>query len=439
MKKIILSIIACILLIGLASCDREREPHYESSDLDYLLLSKSEEKQKYLSSEEYNNFKLLVRNFSTDLSESIYRSYHEEYDKLAVSPLSIYMALAMGTASASDEARAELTQMLGIPYSDILEYTKYLYSQLNQAYYDDNNKLTYLIELSNSIWLNESLSYKQEGVELLKNSFYTDSYKVPFSSRNEQANKAVQDYVCRNTRGLINNTYNFSPLTLFLLINTLYLKDVWNMNGQNLKITTNTYKFNNVNNSTIDICLLIGNYFPGQAQNEDGFEYFYTSTSHDVRLYFIKPTTKSLDQVYTKENLDLILSNKDYDRINEELKEEYFTRCLFPCFEATFNKDLVSLLKDKYGIIQIFDFEKANFDKITDENCYTSQLIHQTKLIVDQDGIEGAAVTIMANSGSSAPEEIYKKVYKDFIVDQGFGYIIVKNDVVLFSGVVKNI
>ena len=49
----------------------------------------------------------------------------------------------------------------------------------------------------------------QDDSELLKESLYADSYAAPFTTNNDAANKAVQDYICRNTKGLINNEYNY--------------------------------------------------------------------------------------------------------------------------------------------------------------------------------------------------------------------------------------
>lgn len=440
MKKIFLVLLLMLTCVGISSCNfLQNEPKYDNSDLEYLLLGKSEEKQSYIYTDEYKDFTSLVGDFSTGLSEKLIGKYYNEYDRMAVSPISIYMALAMATGAASDDARLELASALGISYEMIEEYTKYLYSILNKEVYDDNDKLSYMVSLNNSIWLNQGMNYKQEGLDLLKNSFYTDSYAAPFSSNNKAANKAVQDYVVRNTKGLINNEYNFGVDTLFLLINTLYLKDAWNSIGQDLLFTKQQYDFTNNNNTIKSLKLLMGDYNIGRAQHVDGFDYFYTTTARNLKLHFIKPTTKSLEEVFSGNNLKMILNDTDYDFYDHELKEEYYTRCLFPEFEASFNEDIVSILKEEYGISKILSTDTANYDKVTDKNCYTNAVIHQTKLIVDASGIEGAAVTIIANEGTGSKVEPYTKVFCDFILDQSFGFVITSGDTILFSGVVNKL
>lgn len=445
MKKflfVLLLMFTAILIIGCNSKKNEnnndKEPIYANSDLNYLLCAKSEELQSYINTSEYQNFISLISNFSTDLTEKAYLKYNSSYDRMAISPISIYMALAMATATTKSDAQEELTKMFNISYETLLTYSKYLYSSLNKERYDHNGKLSCRIELNNSIWLNENLSYKQEGLNLLKDAFYVDSYAAPFTTNNKAANKAIQDYVYRNTHGLINNQYDFDEETLFLLINTLYLKDAWNFVGNDLTFTENYYDFKNINNTTNSTKLLEGHYSCGRTQQGDGFEYFYSVTANGMKLYFIKPTTKNLEDIYTNNNLNLILTDNDYNYRDEELKEEYYTRCLFPEFNASFNEDLSSLFKEEYGITKIFRNDVSNYDKVTDEKCYTSGIVHQTKLIVDKTGIEGAAVTIVSNDSTSVPEP-YTKVFSDFILDRSFGFLLTYNDVVLFSGVVNNL
>ena len=76
---------------------------------------------------------------------------------------------------------------------------------------------------------------------------------------------------------------------------------------------------------------------------------------------------------------------------------------------------------------------------LSDVQMYCAGVIHQSKLIVDESGIEGAAITYMPMNGTSAPEPLID-VYLDYIVDRAFGYVISDyNGTILFSGVVNTI
>ena len=442
MKKTFFSILLLLILccFVITGCDFETKKD-NSSDLKYLLASKSEVKQLNYT-KEFEDFIYKVGDFSTELTDFIYSKFNYKYDQMAISPISIYMALAMATAVSEIEVQKELENVLGLSYEEIYEYTKYLYSVLNNEKNEENlytkeEELAFSIQLGNSIWLDKSLSYKQSGIDLLKDYFYVDSYMVPFSTENKTANKAIQDFVCRNTKGLINNNFNFDINTLFVLINTLYLKDTWNSLGKELFFTNEEYEFKNKDNSVKSLKLLNGYYFDGKVQSGDGFEYFYTETEHNVKLYFIKPTTKSLDEIYNKDNLSMILKDKDFDKIDHELRQEYYTRCLFPEFTASFSEDIVPVLKEEYGMSKIFRDNVSNFDKVTDHAAVISGIIHQTKLTVDKMGIEGAAVTCDIIGGEAGP--LYEQVMLDFVVDKSFGFLVVKNGSVLFSGAVSNL
>ena len=79
--------------------------------------------------------------------------------------------------------------------------------------------------------------------------------------------------------------------------------------------------------------------------------------------------------------------------------------------------------------------------KLPDSNVYCSEVRHVTQLKVDDKGLEGAAVTVVAaDRVTSAPMNDYEDVYIDFVADRSFGFVISDpNDVTLFSGIVRNI
>ena len=63
---------------------------------------------------------------------------------------------------------------------------------------------------------------------------------------------------------------------------------------------------------------------------------------------------------------------------------------------------------------------------------------HVTDLTVDKTGIEGAAVTVVADEATSVPPR--ETIYEDFVVDRAFGFLITDiNNVALFSGAVNKL
>ena len=96
------------------------------------------------------------------------------------------------------------------------------------------------------------------------------------------------------------------------------------------------------------------------------------------------------------------------------------------------------------GVNKFFTRGGCDFSNLTDEGVFCSQIRHITKLEVSRKGIEGAAVTVeyMDNAMDPGPgheEKRWEDVYYDFPVDRNFAYVLSKDRVPIFTGVVKTI
>ena len=141
----------------------------------------------------------------------------------------------------------------------------------------------------------------------------------------------------------------------------------------------------------------------------------------------------------TEENLLDINWTKQYNVQDDIITSyvEYYTRTIFPTFEVSYNKDLVKIFKNDFNVRSIFA-PGQHLTGLTDiDNLFVESIIHQTKLKVDETGIEGAAVTIVF--GTDESERPIVKLH-DFVIDRAFGYLLTDSyGNVLFSGVVNTI
>ena len=435
MKKFILGILITIFMFLGTSC-------IGNSDQNFVLKAASPKyAYQYTETyeEEYINFLNKLESFYADLSTKTYDAFKDETDNMCISPVSIYMALALTIECSNNNTRQEILNAMGVTYEEVKQYTKLIYSQLNNEYLVDN-KVSCIELLTNSIWFEESIELKELGLTNLADNYNCSSYGVPFKNNNKTANKALQDYVSKNTKGLINNPFNLPVDTLLALVNTFYLKEVWDIEDD-LVFTKEKYNFTNYDKNTIETKLLQGYYYSGQVYKTDMFEHFYTKTAHGYKVSFIVPSDEySVDDIYTKDIFQEVLSMEDYKSVDEEAKKEYVTRCLFPEFEASFKQDIKDILEKEMGIKELFS-DDCDFTNITDEDdICCGKVVHQTKLIVDKTGMEGAAVTIVVMAPESAGPGEYEKVYQDFIIDRDFVFVISDySGNVVFTGVIKNI
>lgn len=446
-KKIILAlgtfilIIFSVLVIGLTN----KNTNNGSND-DYLLVKASNrldvESLKIEGDKDYQAFIEKLEIFSAKLSVAIYLD-SDKNENLCVSPISVYMALAMTIANSTGTAKEELLNAVGVTEYEVNEFTKYLYSYLKLEKYKKDNygneKLASILDLNNSIWINENVKLKQSGLDHLANNFMADSFYAPFSSNNELANKLMGEYVNEKTRELINPQLKLSTDTIFALVNTLYMKDFWDSEVDEINYSKDKYEFISSSGDVVSDYFLESLYNAGRVFESDSYLQFYVSTDSRYKLkIFIPKDGYDLDDVFTVDNLININKLNDFNIYEEKdnVNIIHKTRTIFPKFEASYDNDLLSIFKENFNVSSIFEPGK-HMTGLTDiDNIFVSNIIHKTKLKVDEKGIEGAAVTIVVEGVESV--EMYEN--HDFIIDRAFGYLVTdKYDNIIFTGVVNTI
>lgn len=443
MKRIIAVVLVLSLCLAATSCDIVDSIFGVKYSENQVAFADEKMSVNYYSPrpDGYKEFTDKLDSFAAKLTAEVYKDSNKQTN-VCISPVSVYMALALATECSNGETREELLNAVGVTYDEVKNFTKYLYALSNREFYYRNpagqRKTSAFEELANSIWAEESIKLKEQGVDNLATNFNCDLFLVNF--KNGEGEKAINAYIKDKTHGMIDGGVELSDRTLITLINTFYLKEIWNMFGNNLPYAEGTYQFTNAGGNVIETKLLRGYYSDGKVYEGKGYSSFYTETYHGFKIKFIVPSEgRSLDEVFTAENLYEINNIANYGKVDDANKILHYTRVFFPEYNASYDGDLMGILKNDFGINRMFDFDKCDFSNITDEQIACESVIHKCELKVDKKGIEGAAVTVVVGNGAAGPDE-YEKVYHDFVIDRAFGYIITDGDgVVLFSGVVNGI
>lgn len=430
MKKLVisltlLSLVACSHPASFQNAQELRNPEGLSHQYQY----------KDTKEEDYLNFKNKILSFSSKISQEIASMEYDIDKNLALSPFSIALCLGLVVPVSQGQTKQEVLAAFDIDEVTFNKYYKLLFNEMLFTTYDENQKLMGTLDLTNSIWLDNDYTFFDSGLDKLRDDYYTYSYEADFANKN--TNDDIAKFIKEKTRGLINPNLNFNPRTAFVLMNTLYLKDIWNLMGDDLPYTKEDYHFVNANKSVSSKKLLEGYYAYGQTLHQDSYSSFYTKTEHGLSLYFIKPNEgHDILDVFNKDNIEYATNISHYKIKDDELNELYFTRCLFPEFKGECDVELKELMKSKFNINQLFSL--ADMSLLIKENVFCDSIRHIAKLDVNKKGIEGAAVTMMAFAGAVGPVDI-KEVYDDFVVDGPFGYVLMKNNTILFSGITNNI
>lgn len=378
--------------------------------------------------------------FAVAFADAAFQEYaegmFEKGQNFAVSPVSVFMSLSLAAESAADKTREEILSALNLSYTELSSDFEYLYSALNREY------VSGIVRLSNSVWVNEGTQVRQDCLNSLAEKFFCTSFSADFAGNNQAANDAVRSFVKEQTNGLIDKDFQLSADTYFALINALYLKDCWNTSGNDLSFTEKDYTFTGEDGKTMTQKFLQGYYNTGRVVEGEDFTTFYTATNAGFKIQFLLPKDGySVSDVFTEENLAFVGQLEDYNGIDTENKIRYETRCLFPEFRASFDQDIIKILRS-FGIDKLFDPQACDLSSLMEKtsmekgNAYCYSLQHVTELAVDKKGIEGAAVTVMADGSESVDE--FTTVQEEFVVDRSFGFILSdRYGTTLFSGAVQ--
>lgn len=397
-------------------------------------------------SDSLNAFRAKADEFASVFAAGAYESRRDETN-FAVSPISVYMALSTASECSGGATREEILSALGVTSAELKENFPLLFNSLTVEK-RLGNKVTDTLIPYNSIWIDKNVPVNTPCIEALSDYYYAYSHSADFKNDNRAANSAVRKFVKEQTRGLIDKDFALSEKTYFALISSLYLKTVWNDDGDDLSYW-GSRDFTCYDGAVKNTRLLSGYYCPGRAYTTENYSSFFVQTNGGYKIKFVVPGEGySVRDIFTDENIFAVNALRDYNTDDHENRVSYSTRCIFPEYKCGYDNEISGILRDKFGIEGFFNDpglypteQACDFSGLTTEACFCRAVRHVTDLTVDKTGIEGAAVTVMEMDGatSAGPGE-YERVYEDFFVDKAFGFIITdRYDVALFSGVINSL
>ena len=393
---------------------------------------------RYENFSEHVDFLKQMDKFSSKASDKIIWENYVEGKNFAMSPYSLELCLGLAARCANGKTRQEIMDAMGMDYDMLKDNYPYFFRAGSFTEKTNTGDVSSISLPNNSIWLNKGIKFKEDCLDDLKSSFYCDSFSADFANKNKEANKAIKEYISQKTKGLIAPDLDLSPVTLFVLMNTIYIKDVWNDSGSDLTYADESYKFKNYNGEYSSKRLLSGYSFSGRAYSGEDYSSFFTRTNNSFTITFIKPNEgKTLREVFNEKTINET-RERVYQTKDEEKMERYYTQCIFPEYEAEADIDLVETFINDFNVKSLFS-SACDFSNITDNEAYCEDFKQIAKLKVKKNGVEGAAVTYMAVCGATAPDNRWTDVYEKFVLDKEFGFILSGSQGVVFSGVVTNI
>jgi serine protease inhibitor len=338
-----------------------------------------------------------------------------------MSPVSIYFILGLLYLGSRNKTRDEIQQLLQISFSD-----QQMLQQLQSLKQSKTSDI--ILTISNAILCQNKWPIQPQYQQMLTHNL--GGQVIFFKNANDAVIK-TNAWVSQKTNGLVSELINETDVdgsTKFVLVNTVYFKAKWAdpfRHGQTFK-----KKFMGLGGtSNVDMMQKSTHYFYADDQLLRYIQIPYTDPNYAllIGLPRVELTTTNdivygLWQLVTQPNKIWQLNFRS-SKVNLEL----------PKFKHQQKLELSNQLKG-LGIQQLFT-PQADLSLISPvDYLYVDKIIHETVVIVDEEGTEAAAATAATMKLLSAfdPDPPI-----DFIVDHTFYYAIInrQTQTILFNGI----
>ena len=348
--------------------------------------------------------------FSTELYQMIVAEKPAE--NVFISPTSIALVLYMVLKGAGGNTAAQITKVMkiqNIENENLVEYVKRLMKTFKTKSAD------YQLSVANKLFPHMDKTILDDYIKEVATSFQTEVTAMDFTKVPEQCRLEINKWVEEETNSKIKNLIGpgvITPLTAMVLANAIYFKGDWQD------------KFSSDLTERRDFKLSSGDAVSVDMMSKTFKKAFY---GEDTRL-----SCKVLQLPYKGAEISMIIflpnTNDDLSALEGELSGQVLTGLIsnlnemqvavsLPKFKVETSYQLAELLA-KLGMPDLFDMDKADLSKMSQEQLFVSHVIHKAFIEVNEEGSEAAAATAAVIQRRSLP------IVMQFVADHPFMYVI---------------
>lgn len=359
--------------------------------------------------------------FASTLSLELCRQLGgEKTDNWLVSPFSLQCALGMLSNGANGETHDEILYTLGLSQYSQEEVNAY-FKKLIEGLYTVNSAIT--VKTSNSVWGNAEVPLKEDFQKMNIENYSAMVSQLDFSD--PSAVDQINAWCNQTTEGLIPSILDeVNPTATVYLLNSLYFKARWESEFAPEK--TQEGYFNTSSGKVVKADFMQTQRMAAYVENEwfTSTSLSYQNDSYAMRLILPQPEI-SIDQVLQA------LSESDENLWKNTILADINLK--MPRFTLENKMDLTPTLQ-ALGMKKAFS-GGADFSSMSDVATYISLVQQATRLKVDEEGSEGAAVTVIEGYLSDLMRPLPEEEV-DFFLDRPFLFQILEpaTGTVLFMG-----
>jgi len=359
-----------------------------------------------------------------DFSWHLLQTLPEDSKNKMLSPVSVYMALAMTLNGAEDETRTDILKALSASELSPEMINAFAGNYLRSI---SPQGEAFTLSIANSLWLREG--FEADPVFLQRNA---DHFKAAIRSLDFNAPDApdvINDWVKEATRETIDEIVKeIDPAVVMYLINTIYFKADWQTHFS----PENTYPqpFETPEGS-LEADFMHKTLSLELVQDDYGKGVLIPYVDAGTALLALLP-----GDGLTPEEWLRTMDTQGFQTLLETGESQSIDLAL-PKFETRYEDDLMNELKS-LGMAAAFDPAEADFSLMQPsraKDLFISAVQHKTFIKVDEAGTEASAATSVEISLTSAP-----LVTEAMVFDKPFVYAVVdtRTKTPLFIGVLND-
>jgi serine protease inhibitor len=358
---------------------------------------------------------------------------HRRRENVFISPLSVFFALAMAESGSAGPTQAAMRKTLAVPPTVSEDGLRESASALLKSLQEQKGVQ---LSIANALWSDARLLLSPSFVELCRNYFQADATTLNLAS--PAAAGTINDWVKQKTQGKIPTIVTPDSLrsTLAVLTNAVYFKGSWEYKFE--KSETKEGDFHLANSSATGaqatedakqgkikkVQFMHRSSIPRAYRSGPGFEAAALPYgSSNIALYAILPAPgKTPEEVLAQVHVQDLRSSNPAEL---DLK--------LPKFTLDFGAGLKAPL-DRMGMASAFR-AGADFTPLGSRKFYIGDVLHKTRLEVDEEGTVAAAATAITMRATAVMRPTQKKT---LVFDRPFALLLcdTQSGAVLFAGVI---
>jgi len=410
MRKYLFFLMAIAVFAG---C--EKSPHSpKPKERKDIVLTKSQ--KEVFSKGNTFAFNLLKEVYPRDTKQEVF-----------ISPFSMSCALSMLSNGASGKTFSEIAKALGYENSSVEDINS-AYNAVLAGLRDVDN--TSVFAISNGLWLNNRIGFSvlPTFASALENNYDASSESLDFSLT--ETLERINGWAAEKTNQMIPEFFEeLDPSWAFILANALYFKGIWTTKFP--KSGTKPMPFHSLGGKDI-----AKDFMTAELPCKLGY-----STELSAKMCELPFGNKAFvfDILLPNENADFdaFVAGLDAEKWNSmisKLSSQEDLSVSIPKMDLSFTAERNILIPalQSLGIVSAFN-ASADFSAMSNIAVFIDSVIQKTRFLMDEDGAEAAAVTVITGRNLASGEP--------FIADRPFVYAIreISTNTILFLGAYRGL